>query len=57
MLTLRDVIDYSNLTESEIDAIAAHEHVPKIIAAQMACQLDQLSASPVILKQMMREAS
>ena len=35
MLTLQDVIDYSNLTEEEIDAIAEHEHIPKIVAAEV----------------------
>ena len=35
MLTLEDVIDYSDLTEEEVDAIAEHEHVPEIIAAEL----------------------
>ena len=35
MLTLQDVIDYSNVTEEEIDAIAEHEHIPKIVAAEL----------------------
>ena len=35
MLTLQDVIDYSGLTEEEIDAIVEHEHIPKIVAAEV----------------------
>jgi hypothetical protein len=35
MLTIEDCIALSDLTEEEIDAIAEHEHVPEIIAAEM----------------------
>jgi len=34
MLTLRDCIGFSDLTEAEIRAIAEHEHVPEIIAME-----------------------
>lgn len=34
MLTLQDVIDYSDLTEEEVAAIAEHEHIPDIVAAE-----------------------
>ncbi len=34
MLTLRDCIDYCALNEEEIAAIAEHEHVPTIVAAE-----------------------
>jgi hypothetical protein len=36
MLTLKDCIAMSGLTREEVDAIAEHEHVPEIIAAEMA---------------------
>ena len=36
MLTLKDCIAMSGLTREEIDAIAEHEHVPEIVAAEMA---------------------
>lgn len=39
MLTLKDCIDMSDLTDSEIAAIAEHEHVPEIIAAEIGCKL------------------
>lgn len=35
MLTLQDCIGICELTEDEIKAIAQHEHVPEIIAAEL----------------------
>lgn len=35
MLTLQDCIGLCDLTEDEIKAIAQHEHVPEIIAAEL----------------------
>ncbi len=35
MLTLQDCIGICELTEEEIKAIAQHEHVPEIIAAEL----------------------
>jgi len=35
MLTLQDCIGLCELTEEEIRAIAQHEHVPEIIAAEL----------------------
>ena len=35
MLTLQDCIGLCELTEEEIKAIAQHEHVPEIIAAEL----------------------
>lgn len=35
MISLRDCMEYLRLTPDEVDAIAAHEHVPSIIAAEM----------------------
>jgi len=34
MLTLKDCIGLSDLTEAEVRAIAEHEHVPEIIAME-----------------------
>ena len=36
MLTLQDCIALSGLTEAEVDAIAEHEHVPEVVAAEIA---------------------
>jgi len=35
MLTLEDCIAFSELTEEEILAIADHEHIPEMVAAEM----------------------
>ncbi len=35
MLTIVDCIALSDLTEQEVDAIAEHEHLPEIVAAEM----------------------
>jgi len=43
MLSLQDCLDYCDLTEKEIEAIAEHEHVPDVIAAEMAMYMVQTS--------------
>lgn len=40
MITIKDCIGLSGLTEEEIDAIAQHEHVPEIVAVELGCCLD-----------------
>ena len=35
MLTLQDCIELSELSEDEILAIAEHEHIPEMLAAEM----------------------
>jgi len=35
MLSIQDVIDYCDLDRGEIEAIAAHEHVPMAVAAEL----------------------
>ena len=35
MLTLKDCIALCDLTEEEVEAIAEHEHIPMIIAAEL----------------------
>ncbi len=39
MLTLEDCIALSGLTQDEIDAIAMHENLPEIVAAELGCYL------------------
>jgi hypothetical protein len=39
MLSLEDCIALSELTEEEIAAIAEHEHIPFIAAAELGCYL------------------
>lgn len=35
MLSIQDVIDYCDLDQGEIEAIAEHEHIPITVAAEM----------------------
>ena len=39
MLCLEDCLDFCELDEGEIEAIAEHEHVPVIVAAEIGCEL------------------
>lgn len=41
MLTLKECLDFCELSEEEIHAIAEHEHVPEIIAAELGSSLLQ----------------
>ncbi|TAH50397.1 MAG: hypothetical protein EYC67_02950 [Betaproteobacteria bacterium] len=41
MLSIRDCLDYCDLTEDEVSLIAEHEGIPDIAAAQVACGLVQ----------------
>ena len=36
MLSLQDCLEYVRLSEEEIDALVEHEHVPAIVAAELA---------------------
>ncbi len=50
MLTLEDCIALSDLTEEEIDAIAEHEHIPEIVAAELGNYLIQREDGVPMLK-------
>ena len=39
MLSLEDCLEFSDLPTDQIEAIARHEHVPMVVAAEMGCQL------------------
>lgn len=39
MLTLQDCIGLCGLDQAEIDAIAEHEHIPEIVAVELAAYL------------------
>lgn len=39
MLCLEDCLEFCELEQDEVAAIAAHEHVPTIVAAEMGCEL------------------
>ena len=55
MLTIQDCIDLSGLSEEEILAIAEHEHVPEIIAAELGNYLVQTPAGEIRIKAMIVE--
>ncbi|MCW8906802.1 MAG: hypothetical protein OQL28_06105 [Sedimenticola sp.] len=52
MLTLEDCLGLCELDESEIMAIAEHEHVPEIVALEMAEYLVQLPDGDVVIRRM-----
>ena len=56
MLSLRDCIDYCDLTEDEIEVIACHEHLPFAGAVQMACCLAQSKEGNEQLSCILRDA-
>ena len=39
MITIEDCIGLSGLTPEEVDAIAVHEHLPEIVAAELGSYL------------------
>lgn len=52
MLCLEDCIDFCELDQDEVDAIAEHEHVPAIVAAEMGCELLKSDAGVAQLHKM-----
>ena len=55
MLTLKDCIDLSDLSDAEVAAIAEHEHVPEIVAAEIGCKLVNSPAGRLVLKRYIRD--
>ena len=39
MLSLEDCLEFCDLEQDEVAAIAEHEHVPTIVAAELGCEL------------------
>ena len=51
MLTYEDCVDLSGLTDEEIEAIAEHEHVPRLVALELGHYLLETEAGiPAIKK-------
>ena len=51
MLTYEDCVDLSGLTDEEIEAIAEHEHVPRLVALELGHYLLETQAGiPAIKK-------
>ena len=49
MLSIRDCLDYCDLTDDEVALIAEHEDIPDAAAAQIACGLVQTPEGVLIL--------
>lgn len=55
MLSGQECFEFCDLTEDEIHAIAAHEHVPEIIAAELGACLLQTDMGTWLIKRYMLE--
>ncbi|HXH02457.1 MAG TPA: hypothetical protein VNN09_03975 [Candidatus Competibacteraceae bacterium] len=55
MLTLQECLDFCGLDEEEIRAIAEHEHVPEIVAAELGACLLKSEAGVCQIRQFMLE--
>lgn len=55
MLSMRDLLDYCDLNQEEIEAIAEHEHIPLTVAAGISEALVDNPAGVVALHQMVLE--
>lgn len=55
MLTLEDCIALSELTEEEIDAIAEHEHLPEVVAAELGNYLIHCADGTARIRRMIRD--
>ncbi len=55
MLSIRDCLDYCDLTDDEIELIAQHEDIPDVAAAQLVCGLVQTPEGVVMLTRYMQE--
>lgn len=55
MLSLEDCIALSGLTEAEILAIAEHEHIPEIAAAELGNYLSRSAEGQLTIKSMIRD--
>jgi hypothetical protein len=55
MLTLEDCIALCELTEDEVRAIAQHERIPEIAAAEMGCYLVHSVTGKLSIKGMIRD--
>jgi hypothetical protein len=51
MLSMRDCLDYCDLTEEEVELFAQHEHIPCEVAATVACSLVQSDNGVVLMDQ------
>jgi hypothetical protein len=55
MLSLQDCVDLSSLTEGEVAAIAEHEHLPMVVAAELGNYLVQTPDGGYRIKRMIQD--
>jgi len=55
MLTIEDCIALCGLTKEEVDAIAEHEHLPEMLATEMAAYLVETPTGERRIRRMIRE--
>ena len=55
MLSIRDCLDYCDVTDDEVALIAEHEDIPDVAAAQVVCGLVQTPEGVMVLTQFMEE--
>lgn len=55
MLTLNDCISLCDLTEAEVRAIAEHERIPEIAAAELGDYLVRTADGALVIKAMIRD--
>ena len=55
MLSLRDCLDYCDLTDDDVEVIAEHEHLPHAMAAHIVCGLVQTPAGVVVIDHLMND--
>ncbi|MCL2831400.1 MAG: hypothetical protein FWD77_11810 [Betaproteobacteria bacterium] len=55
MLSLTDCLDLCDLRKEEIEAIAEHEHIPLIVAAELGCELIKTQIGVNAVEDMMLE--
>lgn len=52
MLTLKECIEFTDLCEEEIDAIAEHEHLPFVLALERGAAMMNETWGPTAVRQM-----
>lgn len=55
MLSLRDCLDYCDLTDDDVALIAHHASIPEVAAAQMLCGMVQTPEGVLVLNRYLEE--
>lgn len=56
MISIKECLDYSDLTEDEVAAVADHEHLPYAMAAHLVCGLAQSPDGTEVLRCLLKNA-